>query len=60
MGRGGWGVVWQMVKTAKGAAKQLKMIGFWIFKCLWNYLIKMLQLGGKGEGGRTAKTAAKW
>ena len=35
------------------------MIGFWIFKCLWNHLIKTLLVGGSG-GGKTAKTAVKW
>ena len=42
----------------KKAAKWPKMIIFWIFKCLWNCLIEMLQLvGGRGQ---TGKAAAKW
>ena len=32
---------------AKTAAKWPKMIGFRIFKCLWNSLIEMLQGGGE-------------
>ena len=32
--------------TAKAAAKWPKMIGFWIFRCLWNHLIKTLLAGG--------------
>ena len=45
-------------KTGKAAAKQPKMIGFWIFKFLWNCLIETLHLRG-GTGVKTAKTAAK-
>ena len=36
-------------KAAKAAAKQPIMIGFWIFKCLWNHFIKTLLVGGSGE-----------
>ena len=39
----GWGG-----KTGKAAAKWPKMIGFWIFKCLWNHLIKTHLVGGSG------------
>ena len=31
----------------KTTAKWPKIIIFWIFKCLWNNLIEMLQLGGE-------------
>ena len=37
-------------KTAKAAAKWPSMIEFQIFKCLWNHLIKMPQLGGQVGG----------
>ena len=33
-------------QLAKTAAKWPKMIGFWIFKCLWNHLIETPQIGG--------------
>ena len=37
---------------AEIAVKLPKNIGFWIFKCLWNCLMEMLQLGGLGGVGR--------
>ena len=49
----GWGVGMVGGKTGKAAYKQPKMIGFWIFMCLWNCLIKMLQLGRSWVWGET-------
>ena len=35
--------LWTLAKTV---AKLPNIIGFWIFKCLWNHLINMFKMGG--------------
>ena len=38
------------VNIAKTAVKWTNTIGFWIFKCIWNCIIEMFQLGRGLEG----------